>query len=63
MDRSADTTALLRGAIRQILGEEAVDLDGLSAKRKLSGQRLPDMHLGDYFFPDGDLLNPDRQPD
>jgi MoxR-like ATPase len=63
MDRSVDSDGLLHDAIKQILGDEALDLDGLAAKRNLSGQRLPDMHLGDYFFPDGDLLNPDRQPD
>ena len=63
MDSSTTSADLLAGALRQILGEEAGDLDGLAAKRKLSGQRLPDMHLGDYFFPDDDLLNPDRHPD
>jgi MoxR-like ATPase len=63
MDRGMDGAGLLENAIKQILGQEALDLDGLAAKRKLSWQRLPDMHLGDYFFPDDDLLNPDRQPE
>jgi MoxR-like ATPase len=63
MDPSADTSDLLKNAVKQILGPEALDLESLAAKRKLSGQRLPDMHLGDYFFPDDDLLNPDRRPD
>jgi MoxR-like ATPase len=63
MDPSADASALLMKAVTQILGDEAADLDALAAKRKLSGQHLPDLHLGDYFFPDDELLNPDRRPD
>ena len=50
---------LLETAIVQILGEEALDLESLAEKRRLSGQHLPDMNLGDYFFPDDDPLNPD----
>jgi MoxR-like ATPase len=63
MDPSADAGALLMSAVRQILGDEAGDLDALAAKRMLSGQHLPDMRLGDYFFPDDDLLNPDSHTD
>ena len=63
MDASADTADLLRSAVKQILGQEALDLDALAAKRERSGLHLPDMHLGDYFFPDDELLNPDRQTD
>ncbi len=63
MDPAADTSELLHNAVRQILGDEACDLDALAAKRKLSGQHLPDMHLGDYFFPDDELLNPDHRPE
>jgi MoxR-like ATPase len=61
MDPSSDASDLLKKAIVQILGEEANDLEALAEKRSLSGQHLPDMRLGDYFFPDDDLLNPDRQ--
>jgi MoxR-like ATPase len=63
MDPSAESEGLLDGAIKQILGNEALDLDSLAAKRQLSGQHLPDMNLGDYFFPDDELLNPDRRTD
>ncbi len=63
MNPAADTTGLLNNAIRQILGEEALDLDALVAKRRLSGEQVPDMRLGDYFFPNDELLNPDGKPD
>lgn len=61
----ANTENLFENAIRQILGEEALDLDSLAAKRKASGEcfsdeNLPGMNLGDFFFPDNDLLNPDK---
>jgi hypothetical protein len=59
LDPKADIGELLETAIVQILGEEALDLDSLAEKRRLSGQHLPDMNLGDYFFPDDDPLNPD----
>lgn len=61
MDPSANVEDLLSNAIAQILGEEALDLDALAAKRRMSGQHLPDMNLGDYFFPDDDPLNPDHR--
>ena len=61
MDPGADTADLFKNAVRQILGEEALDLDALGAKRSLSGQNLPSMHLGDYFFPDDEALNPDLE--
>ena len=63
MSPAADGADLLSNAVKQILGDEALDLDALAAKRRLSGQQLPDMHLGDYFFPDDELLNPDRRTD
>jgi hypothetical protein len=59
MDPSSNIVELLDSAIIQILGEEALDLEALAEKRALSGQHLPDMNLGDYFFPDDDPLNPD----
>ncbi len=58
-DRNATMEALFQSAIRQILGKDALDLETLGAKRAAAGQRLPDMNLGDFFFPDDDSLNPD----
>jgi MoxR-like ATPase len=52
---------LFADSISQILGEEALDLEALAAKRKLSGEHLPNMSLGDYFFPDDEDLNPDAK--
>lgn len=49
---------LFQSAIEQILGREVKDLDSLAVKRKMSGH-LPKMSMGDFFFPDDDLLNPD----
>jgi hypothetical protein len=62
-DPSAATDDLFKQAVMQVLGAEALDLDGLAAKRKLSGEHLPGMHLGDFFFGDNDLLNPDAPED
>jgi MoxR-like ATPase len=58
-DRKKATAELFNKAISQILGEEALDLEKLASKRKLSGQHLPSMNLGDFFFPGEDPLNPD----
>ena len=58
-----DMSHLFTNAIRQILGEEALDLDSLVAKRRSSGESLPTMNLGDFFFPDNDDLNPDKAED
>ncbi|MBD3392196.1 MAG: AAA domain-containing protein [Chitinivibrionales bacterium] len=54
---------LFENAIRQILGDEALDLDSLVAKRRSSGENLPSMNLGDFFFPNDDPLNPDAPED
>ena len=59
----ADPGTLFTDSIRQILGEEALDMEALAAKRKLSGEHLPNMSLGDYFFPDDEDLNPDAKDD
>jgi MoxR-like ATPase len=56
---SADTDALFKNALMQILGPEALDLEKLAARRKLSGEHLPSMNLGDLFFGDDTRLNPD----
>jgi hypothetical protein len=58
-DPDLDTAGLFEQAVRQILGEEALDLDALARKRRLSGDSLPSMNLGDFFFPGDDELNPD----
>ena len=47
-------------AIRQILGDEALDLEALAEKRRSEGQRLPNMQLGDFFFDEDSPLNPDK---
>ncbi|HUI90928.1 MAG TPA: AAA family ATPase [Chitinivibrionales bacterium] len=57
----ANVKDLFADSVRQILGDEALDLEALAAKRKLSGEHLPDMSLGDYFFPDDEDLNPDAK--
>jgi MoxR-like ATPase len=62
-DKTADTALLFRNAIRQILGDEALDLEKLAARRKLSGEQAPGMNLGDYFFGDDPELNPDAPGD
>jgi MoxR-like ATPase len=59
----ADVSALFANAVRQILGEEALDLDSLVKKRRASGESLPTMNLGDFFFGDNDELNPDSAQD
>lgn len=53
------TEDLFKQSLRQILGEDALDLDALAARRRLAGENLPDLNLGDYFFQDDDGLNPD----
>lgn len=58
-DPRAESTALLQMSIRQVLGREALDLEALAARRKLSGEHLPGMSLGDMFFGDDDEMNPD----
>jgi MoxR-like ATPase len=58
---SEGSAPLFNRAIAQILGDEALDLDGLARRRKQSGTDLPSMSLGDYFFPDDADLNPDAK--
>ena len=49
-----------REAIECVLGEEALDLQGLAERKRraLGKERLP-MGLGDFFFGEGDPLHPD----
>ncbi len=54
-----DTSHLFDDALRQILGDEALDLEQQAIKRRQSGENLPSMQLGDFFFPDDEELNPD----
>lgn len=58
-----DSEEIFKNAIIQILGEDALDMESLAAKRKLSGEHLPAMNLGDFFFSDDDSLNPDTDED
>ena len=60
-DPALKTDDLFEGAVRQVLGEEALDLESLAAKRQLSGEHIPGMHMGDFFFDADDDLNPDAQ--
>jgi hypothetical protein len=48
-------------ALVKVLGEEALDLEGLSRRRKraLGDQSLP-QGLGDFFFEGDDPLHPER---
>lgn len=62
-DGCGDTSELFTSAVKQILGEEALDLDSLAARRKAAGEHLPNMSLGDFFFSDNDDLNPDMPED
>jgi MoxR-like ATPase len=62
-DSSLDTSDVFKKAIVQILGNEALDLDNLAAKRQLSGEHIPSMNLGDFFFSDDNDLNPDYNED
>jgi hypothetical protein len=57
------TDELFQRALRQILGDDALDLDGLASKRILAGANLPNMSLGEYFFGDDEELNPDSETD
>ncbi|MBN1309687.1 MAG: hypothetical protein JXA18_17330, partial [Chitinispirillaceae bacterium] len=54
-----DTSHLFDDALRQILGDEALDLENQALKRRQSGEELPSMRMGDFFFPDDEALNPD----
>ena len=51
--------SLFTTAIRQILGDEALDMESLAERRRREG-RLPNMGLGDFFFDEDNPLNPDK---
>jgi MoxR-like ATPase len=58
-----ETAHLFNEALRQILGEESLDLEKQALKKKLSGEHNPSLQLGDFFFSDDDDLNPDLSGD
>ena len=53
--------AAWREAVLCVLGDEAMELETLAAKRRRTagGEQMP-MGLGDFFFDPGDSLHPDR---
>jgi hypothetical protein len=51
--------ALFATAVRQVLGDEALDMESLAERRRREG-RLPNMQLGDFFFDEENPLNPDQ---
>lgn len=51
-----------REALLRCLGEDALDLQALSQRRKRTlGGQMPPIGLGDFFFPPDDPLHPDRE--
>jgi len=51
-----------RESVEKVLGEEALDLNGLAdRKRAAFGDEPSAFGLGDFFFGEGDPLNPDRE--
>lgn len=50
---------LFTRALQQILGDDAMNLERQALRRKTSGETLPSMNLGDFFFDHDDELNPD----
>jgi MoxR-like ATPase len=59
-DHPVSKDRIWQEAISKVLGEEALDLDGMAAKkqRALGDDRLP-MGLGDFFFSEDSPLHPD----
>ena len=51
---------LFTKAVQQILGDEALDMESLAAKRERNGLGLTNMQLGDFFFDEDSPMNPDR---
>ncbi len=63
LKQQSDTSIkdLFDQAIMQILGKEALDLEGLANRRKLIHPNIPGMDMGEFFFDtDDDDLNPDH---
>ncbi len=59
-DHPVSKDQIWQEAISKVLGDEALDLDGMAAKknRALGDDRLP-MGLGDFFFSEDSPLHPD----
>jgi hypothetical protein len=59
----AEADGLFKKAVSQILGEDSLDLDKVAQLRQNSGTHISPMNLGDFFFADDELLNPDIDDD
>ena len=62
-DKTVSSDQIFNKAITQILVEEALDLESLAERKRLSGEQLHSMNLGDFFFSDDNTLNPDTDED
>ena len=62
-DKGARVEELFEKAVRQILGDDSMDLAKLAKARKKAGMDIPSMTLGDFFFSGEDDLNPDVRSD
>lgn len=58
--QARDWDRLFNKATRQVMGEEALDLESFAAKRREQGFQMPNMQLGDFFFDETDPMNPDN---
>jgi MoxR-like ATPase len=52
--------AAWREAVLRVLGDEALELETLAARRQRAGMERSPLGLGDFFFDPGDSLHPDR---
>ena len=59
-DVEADKETLWEQSVRQVLGDDALELE--EKARKMHRDDIPPMGLGDFFFEPGDDLNPDQEP-
>ena len=51
-------------ALERILGDEALDLEGMASQRRQAmGEQFPPMTLEDFFFEEDDPLHPDKDDD
>ncbi len=57
--RPGSWNSLFAVAVRQVLGDEALDMESLAERRRREGL-MPNMQLGDFFFDEDNPLNPDR---
>jgi hypothetical protein len=46
--------------VLRVLGDEALELETLAARRRRAGMETSPLGLGDFFFDPGDSLHPDR---